>query len=432
MSNFGDHQLPVEVVEIILSNLDSFDLLNICLVSKSWRCIAEKLWLGLLEKNVRTLPMWKETYNYLDFPFPFNSNNFSWDEAKMICHKIFFYIQKINKNWKRNTFCTRKICLAGEEDPLQNFTITLGMDYKKIAANYHYLNGNGCIKVWNRASLEKEIVIDTYRYAVCLHLSSNMLFASFPDGKVKIWDAKTGELLNSIKNEIEGVVESMCFINGVLVTLSPESPEGQPCTCLTVQYLSNTAEIMKTNSSLFSGMKSFGLGFDGRWIVFHSNMLQSGDRTFQIRSVESFELINIIAAPEKLSNFQYKNGLLITTHDNILQMWDVKTGVCIRKLREDQSVFISISFNSKFLLTSYVGGIKIWKLSALLDKLTAKKKCLHSKLRIQSLPPAITSLEFDNFQIVGFSIRSRSEITILDFCNPTRNLSNPLKRKLKR
>jgi len=66
-------------------------------------------------------------------------------------------------------------------------------------------------------------------------------------------------------------------------------------------------------------MKSYGLGFDGRCIVFHSNIIESGDRTFQIRSVEDFDLINSISAPEKLSNFQYKNGLLITTHDDVLQ-----------------------------------------------------------------------------------------------------------------
>lgn len=238
--------------------------------------------------------------------------------------------------------------------------------------------------------------------------------------------------MNSIQNEIEGVVESICFVNGMLVTLSPQSQGVQLCTCLTVQYLSNTTEIIKTSGRLFWGMKSYGLGFDGRCIVFHSNIIESGDRTFQIRSVEDFDLINSISAPEKLSNFQYKNGLLITTHDDVLQIWDVITGVCLRKLREDKSVFISISFNSEFLLTSCVGGIKIWKLSALVDKLVAKRKCLHSKLKTQSLPPAITSLEFDNFQIVGFSIRSRDEITILDFCDPSPNVSSPVKRKLKR
>lgn len=161
------------------------------------------------------------------------------------------------------------------------------MDYKRIVANYHYLNGNGCIKIWNRASLEQEIVItvlnyyissiynlnisymqviETYMHAVCLHLSSNFLFASFSDGKIKIWNAKLGELvlkfpyskilrirlfirltiitiathcfrynnnrhkiinfqLNSLKNDVEGVVENMCFVDGILVTLSPE-PQG--------------------------------------------------------------------------------------------------------------------------------------------------------------------------------------------------------------
>ena len=86
-----------------------------------------------------------------------------------------------------------------------------------------------------------------------------------------------------------------------------------------MQHLSKTGEIVKTNSSLFWGMKSFGLGFDGSCIVFHSNILENGDRTFQIRSVENLELLNSIAAPEKLKNFQYKNGLLITTHENTLQ-----------------------------------------------------------------------------------------------------------------
>ena len=52
--------------------------------------------------------------------------------------------------------------------------------------------------------------------------------------------------------------------------------------------------------------------------------------------------------------------------------------------------------------------------------------------KVQSLPPAVTSLEFDNFQIIGFSIRSRSEITILDYCDPPPNISNPVKRRLKR
>jgi len=85
-------------------------------------------------------------------------------------------------------------------------------------------------------------------------------------------------------------------------------------------------------------------------------------------------------------------------------MWDVKTGVCIRKIREKKSFIFGISFNSKFLLTSYVGGIKIWKLSALNDKLTPKKKCLHAKL--VSITP--TRMLNDTYSVIYSSLTENS------------------------
>jgi len=251
--------------------------------------------------------MWRETYNYLGFPFPVK--NYNWEEAKVVCQAILFYIQKINKNWKTNTFSTKKIPLA---NPAQY--LTLGMDDKQIATGL-----DDSIKIWNRTTLEEKIVINSYVRAVCLHLSNDLLFASFSDGRVKIWSTETGELLNTIKNEIEGVVGSMCFINGMLITLSQEIPGEECCTCLTIQYLSNTGKTIKSNHALLWGMTSFGLGFDDYCIVFYSKTMASDDRMFQIRTVENLDLINSIKVPKKPRNFHYNNGLLITTHEDILQ-----------------------------------------------------------------------------------------------------------------
>ncbi|XP_070090010.1 F-box/WD repeat-containing protein 11 isoform X9 [Equus przewalskii] len=345
------------IAENILSYLDARSLCAAELVCKEWqRVISEgMLWKKLIERMVRTDPLWKGL-----------SERRGWD-------------QYLFKN--RPT-----------DGPPNSFYRSL---YPKIIQD---------IEIWDKTSLECLKVLTGHTGSVlCLQYDERVIVTGSSDSTVRVWDVNTGEVLNTLIHHNEAVLH-LRFSNGLMVTCSKDRS-------IAVWDMASATDITLRRVLVGHRAAVNVVDFDDKYIV-----SASGDRTIKVWSTSTCEFVRTLNGHKRgIACLQYRDRLVVSgSSDNTIRLWDIECGACLRVLEGHEELVRCIRFDNKRIVSgAYDGKIKVWDLQAALDpRAPASTLCLRTLVEHSG---RVFRLQFDEFQIISSS--HDDTILIWDFLN---------------
>lgn len=186
--------------------------------------------------------------------------------------------------------------------------------------------------------------------------NGKMMITVGRDEWVRLWDAKTGELLNQISAEIEGV-------NSVAV-----APDNKTLAIATADgldfYELMASEPLESWSRVFRAAEVVNYSPDGSKLVSITK-----DNKILIWKVATKEVLQNVKAHERWINtavFSPKGDLIVTSSmDNTAKLWKVKTGELVHTFIGHTKEVTSAAFNQdgSLLVTSSMDGtLKLWDL----------------------------------------------------------------------
>uniref|UniRef100_A0A674DQM6 F-box and WD repeat domain containing 11a n=1 Tax=Salmo trutta TaxID=8032 RepID=A0A674DQM6_SALTR len=356
------------IAESILSFLDAQSLCSAELVCKEWqRVISEgMLWKKLIERMVRTDPLWKglsERHQWEKYLFknrttevPPNSYYHS------LYPKIIQDIETIEANWRCGRHNLQRIQCRSENS---KGVYCLQYDDDKIISGLR----DNSIKIWDKQSLECLKILTGHTGSVlCLQYDERVIVTGSSDSTVRVWDVTSGEVLNTLIHHNEAVLH-LRFCNGLMVTCSKDRS-------IAVWDMASPTDISLRRVLVGHRAAVNVVDFDDKYIV-----SASGDRTIKVTS--TCEFVRTLNGHKRgIACLQYRDRLVVSgSSDNT-----------IRK-------------------------IKVWDLQAALDpRAPASTLCLRTLVEHSG---RVFRLQFDEFQIISSS--HDDTILIWDFLNVSTN-----------
>ncbi|XP_070305579.1 F-box and WD repeat domain-containing 11-B isoform X3 [Salvelinus sp. IW2-2015] len=209
------------IAENILSFLDARSLCSAELVCKEWqRVISEgMLWKKLIERMVRTDPLWKglsERHQWEKYLFKNRTTEVPPNSYyRSLYPKIIQDIETIEANWRCGRHNLQRIQCRSENS---KGVYCLQYDDDKIISGLR----DNSIKIWDKQSLECLKILTGHTGSVlCLQYDERVIVTGSSDSTVRVWDVNTGEVLNTLIHHNEAVLH-LRFCNGLMVTCSKD------------------------------------------------------------------------------------------------------------------------------------------------------------------------------------------------------------------
>ncbi|MBZ3872555.1 F-box/WD repeat-containing protein 11 [Sciurus carolinensis] len=391
------------IAENILSYLDARSLCAAELVCKEWqRVISEgMLWKKLIERMVRTDPLWKglserrgwDQYLFKNRPTDGPPNSF----YRSLYPKIIQDIETIESNWRCGRHNLQRIQCRSENS---KGVYCLQYDDEKIISGLR----DNSIKIWDKTSLECLKVLTGHTGSVlCLQYDERVIVTGSSDSTVRVWDVNTGEVLNTLIHHNEAVLH-LRFSNGLMVTCSKDRS-------IAVWDMASATDITLRRVLVGHRAAVNVVDFDDKYIV-----SASGDRTIKVWSTSTCEFVRTLNGHKRgIACLQYRDRLVVSgSSDNTIRLWDIECGACLRVLEGHEELVRCIRFDNKRIVSgAYDGKIKVWDLQAALDpRAPASTLCLRTLVEHSG---RVFRLQFDEFQIISSS--HDDTILIWDFLN---------------
>ncbi|KAI1898613.1 hypothetical protein AGOR_G00074190 [Albula goreensis] len=391
------------IAENILSFLDARSLCSAELVCKEWqRVISEgMLWKKLIERMVRTDPLWKglsERHQWEKYLFknrttevPPNSYYHS------LYPKIIQDIETIEANWRCGRHNLQRIQCRSENS---KGVYCLQYDDDKIISGLR----DNSIKIWDKQTLECLKILTGHTGSVlCLQYDERVIVTGSSDSTVRVWDVNSGEVLNTLIHHNEAVLH-LRFCNGLMVTCSKDRS-------IAVWDMASPTDISLRRVLVGHRAAVNVVDFDDKYIV-----SASGDRTIKVWSTSTCEFVRTLNGHKRgIACLQYRDRLVVSgSSDNTIRLWDIECGACLRVLEGHEELVRCIRFDNKRIVSgAYDGKIKVWDLQAALDpRAPASTLCLRTLVEHSG---RVFRLQFDEFQIISSS--HDDTILIWDFLN---------------
>uniref|UniRef100_G3Q1D2 F-box and WD repeat domain containing 11a n=1 Tax=Gasterosteus aculeatus aculeatus TaxID=481459 RepID=G3Q1D2_GASAC len=394
------------IAENILSFLDARSLCSAELVCKEWqRVISEgMLWKKLIERMVRTDPLWKglsERHQWEKYLF---KNRTSEVPPNSYYHslypKIIQDIETIEANWRCGRHNLQRIQCRSENS---KGVYCLQYDDDKIISGLR----DNSIKIWDKQSLECLKILTGHTGSVlCLQYDERVIVTGSSDSTVRVWEVTTGEVLNTLIHHNEAVLH-LRFANGLMVTCSKDRS-------IAVWDMASPTDISLRRVLVGHRAAVNVVDFDDKYIV-----SASGDRTIKVWSTSTCEFVRTLNGHKRgIACLQYRDRLVVSgSSDNTIRLWDIECGACLRVLEGHEELVRCIRFDNKRIVSgAYDGKIKVWDLQAALDpRAPASTLCLRTLVH----SGRVFRLQFDEFQIISSS--HDDTILIWDFLNVSTN-----------
>ncbi|KAI4536091.1 hypothetical protein MG293_013483 [Ovis ammon polii] len=391
------------IAENILSYLNARSLCAAELVCKEWqRVISEgMLWKKLIERMVRTDPLWKglserrgwDQYLFKNRPTDGPPNSF----YRSLYPKIIQDIETTESNWPCGRHNLPWIQCRSENS---KGIYCLQYDDKKIISGLR----DNSIKIWDKTSLECLKVLPGHTGSVlCLQYDERVIVTGSSDSTVRVWDVNMGEVLNTLSHRNEAVLH-LRFSNWLMVTCSKDRS-------IAVWDMASATDITLRRVLVSHRAAVNVVDFDDKYIV-----SASGDRTINVWSTSTCEFVRTLNGHKRgIACLQYRDRLVVSgSSDNTIRLWDIECGACLRVLEGHEELVRCIQFDNKRIVSgAYDGKIKVWDLQAALDP-----RAPASTLWLRTLVEhsgRVFWLQFDEFQIISSS--HDDTILIWDFLN---------------
>lgn len=206
-----------------------------------------------------------------------------------------------------------------------------------------------------------------------------MIISGSSDSTVRVWDVKTGEMVNTLIHHCEAVLH-LRFNNGMMVTCSKVIDiliifySGHFSNNFKNQIQDRSIAVWDMTSPKEITLRRVLVGhraavnvvdFDEKYIV-----SASGDRTIKVWSTSTCEFIRTLNGHKRgIACLQYRDRLVVSgSSDNSIRLWDIECGACLRVLEGHEELVRCIRFDSKRIVSgAYDGKIKVWDLVAAMD-----------------------------------------------------------------
>ncbi|KAB5565477.1 hypothetical protein PHYPO_G00242050 [Pangasianodon hypophthalmus] len=365
--------LPARGLEHIAENILSFlDARSLCaaeLVCREWhRVISEgMLWKKLIERMVRTDPLWKglsERHQWEKYLFKNRTNEVPPNSYyHSLYPKIIQDIETIEANWRCGRHNLQRIQCRSENS---KGVYCLQYDDDKIISGLR----DNSIKIWDKHTLECLKILTGHTGSVlCLQYDDRVIVTGSSDSTVRVWDANSGEVLNTLIHHNEAVLH-LRFCNGLMVTCSKDRS-------IAVWDMASATDISLRRVLVGHRAAVNVVDFDDKYIV-----SASGDRTIKVWSTSTCEFVRTLNGHKRgIACLQYRDRLVVSgSSDNTIRLWDIECGACLRVLEGHEELVRCIRFDNKRIVSgAYDGKIKVWDLQAALDpRAPASTLCLRT------------------------------------------------------
>ncbi|RXN19464.1 F-box WD repeat-containing 11-like protein [Labeo rohita] len=395
------------IAENILSFLDARSLCSAELVCKEWqRVISEgMLWKKLIERMVRTDPLWKglsERHQWEKYLFKNRTTEVPPNSYyRSLYPKIIQDIETIEANWRCGRHNLQRIQCRSENS---KGVYCLQYDDEKIISGLR----DNSIKIWDKQTLECLKILTGHTGSVlCLQYDERVIVTGSSDSTVRVWDVNSGEVLNTLIHHNEAVLH-LRFCNGLMVTCSKDRS-------IAVWDMASPTDISLRRVLVGHRAAVNVVDFDDKYIV-----SASGDRTIKVWSTSTCEFVRTLNGHKRgIACLQYRDRLVVSgSSDNTIRLWDIECGACLRVLEGHEELVRCIRFDNKRIVSgAYDGKIKVWDLQAALDpRAPASTLCLRTLVEHSG---RVFRLQFDEFQIISSS--HDDTILIWDFLNVSTN-----------
>ncbi|CAB1325313.1 unnamed protein product [Coregonus sp. 'balchen'] len=322
--------VQVEFVEHLISQL----------VCKEWqRVISEgMLWKKLIERMVRTDPLWKGL-----------SERHQWEKYLFKNRTT----ETIEANWRCGRHNLQRIQCRSENS---KGVYCLQYDDDKIISGLR----DNSIKIWDKQSLECLKILTGHTGSVlCL----------------QVWDVTSGEVLNTLIHHNEAVLH-LRFCNGLMVTCSKDRS-------IAVWDMASPTDISLRRVLVGHRAAVNVVDFDDKYIV-----SASGDRTIKVWSTSTCEFVRTLNGHKRgIACLQYRDRLVgheelvrcirfdnkrivSGAYDGKIKVWDLQAALdprapastlCLRTLVEHSGRVFRLQFDEfQIISSSHDDTILIW------------------------------------------------------------------------
>jgi len=264
-------------------------------------------------------------------------------------------------------------------------TSVLKVRFSKDSAKMLVGDASGCCQVWNTASgdLITSIATQASRGVGSAGFSpdgSSLATSGWTDGKVRLWDAKTGQLLHELGQDayVDYPYDPSFSDDGQrLLTFSHDAV-----------YLWNASSGAKIKS--FDVVTSLGLTSPSGYIEIEAAAFAPDQQSFLVQTLNfaSYPAVTLhdLTTGQTLRTFfghldfvlRFKfqpaqNRMLTMSYDGTLRQWDFAAGQClaVRELHDYEPLALSVSRDASRIMTAYSDGkIRVW------DGQTGRQCCL--------------------------------------------------------
>jgi WD40 repeat protein len=338
------------IAQDIFSHLDLISLMNCELVCQNWNSAIKK---GKLWKRLYCQECHKSSLLPTLFQRREAINQWEWEADRLVkseetlLKNLFKTRQILKENWAVGNFQTTTTTLAGLN------VSHLKMDANRIVFGVTKEFSRPFVNIWNRWTLECEGVIISPDSFIMTSISDlllwkNLVFCSFEDGNIIVWDVKAGRECQSFNGEEVPSRESVVSLkiqmaNGILISCfrtEPPYPDREighdwDSTVFSLrrisddgQFFSNVVERIEhipytTVCQIESDSNFFAIFMES--FEFSKIQLRSADRHFQFLHELDFTNQNLV-------HFSCHSGRLATvsTEEDVqkIKLWDPKTLKC--------------------------------------------------------------------------------------------------------
>ncbi|RXN25645.1 F-box WD repeat-containing 11-like isoform X2 [Labeo rohita] len=282
------------IAENILSFLDARSLCSAELVCREWQRVISDgmLWKKLIERMVRTDPLWKGL-----------SERHQWEK----------YLFKNRTN----------------EVPPNSYYHSL---YPKIIQDIESLE---CLKVLTGHTGS----------VLCLQYDERVIVTGSSDSTVRVWDVVSGEVLNTLIHHNEAVLH-LRFCNGLMVTCSKDRS-------IAVWDMASATDISLRRVLVGHRAAVNVVDFDDKYIVSASGdrtiKVWSTSTCEFVRTLNGHKRgIACLQYRDRLVG----SG----SSDNTIRLWDIECGACLRVLEGHEELVRCIRFDNKRIVSGAYDG----------------------------------------------------------------------------
>lgn len=286
------HILPLEILVEIFSKLILKDLLNVCLVSKSWYMV------------VSNPLVWKRMY-------------------------------QSQENWRFDSGRLAKSLISSSI----NYQIDWQSAYKCRYALYKNWQDGKCVKKVYSWKNDPHAHSDAV-YAVKIDSYRSLMISGSRDCSIKIWNIKTRQCIKTLSHHLRSVLCLDADLDkNIIVSGSSDN------TILVWNYSKEKAigELLGHTGSVVN-VKIY----DNKYIISCSK-----DSSIRIWDLKTFQLLKILNGHTgSVNTIQIADSRIASaSSDKTIKLWDINSGECIRTLAGLSHGVISLSFDGKIIVS---------------------------------------------------------------------------------